>query len=63
MAHAYVVAGDLESGIQTSQTFAVSQYTNPDTVILRHSLFSVEDARKLSDIAHAAPIGEHKIVI
>src|SRR3989338_6853340 len=63
MAHAYVVAGDLESGIQTWKMFVVSKYINPDTVILRHSLFSVEDARKLSDIAHAAPIGEHKIVI
>lgn len=63
MAHAYIISGDAESAIRVSTEFASRTYQNPDVVVLRHTLFSVEDARKLSDVAHAAPLGDQKVVI
>lgn len=37
---------------------------NPDVVVLRYGLFSVEDARKIAEVAAGAPFaGEHKVVI
>ena len=37
---------------------------NPDIVVLRYGLLSVEDARRVSELAAGAPfVGEHKVVI
>lgn len=68
MAHAYVITGGIEEGVAKALAFAENKFGlvgqgNPDVVVLRHNLFSVEDARKLADIAVAAPIGEHKVII
>jgi DNA polymerase III delta prime subunit len=68
MAQAYFIATESEEGIGKAEAFAerelgVSGRDNPDLVVLRYSLFSVEDARKLLDIAVAAPVGERKAVI
>jgi DNA polymerase III delta prime subunit len=67
MAHAYVIEGDVEEGVGRAFDFALESFgikeTDPDLVLLRHGLFSVEDARALSDIAIASPIGHHKVVV
>lgn len=68
MSQAYFITGGSEQGISRAEafaekTFGVSGLANPDLVVLRHNLFSVEDARKLADIAVAAPVGEHKVIV
>ncbi|MEA2701466.1 MAG: polymerase subunit delta [Candidatus Parcubacteria bacterium] len=68
MAHAYYVAGEGEEGIGKAEAFAESEFGirgrgNPDLVLLRHNLFSVDDARRLMDVAVAAPVGDRKVVI
>ena len=69
MAHAYYVAGEAESGVGQAMAFAerelgLSGTNNPDLVVLRYGLFSVEDARKLQEVAFAAPVqGERKAII
>jgi DNA polymerase III delta prime subunit len=68
MAHAYHVTGGSEEGIAKALTFVEREFglsgsRNPDLIVLRHALFTVEDARKLMDIAVAAPVGEHKVII
>lgn len=62
MAHAYYVPGGAEEGIKKAEGFANKNHVDPDLVVLRYNLFSVEDARKLADIAVAAPVGEHKVI-
>lgn len=66
-----------EDGIQVAQAWAREQLGmkmknpstklgagNPDVVVLRYGLFSVEDARRVSELAASAPFaGEHKVVI
>src|SRR6185295_2675943 len=64
MAHAYLIAEEGEKGIEKAKDFAVSAFgligsEDPDLVILRQGLFSVDDARRLADIAYAAPVGEN----
>jgi DNA polymerase III delta prime subunit len=67
--HAYLVAGDIEEGV--SQALAHVEHElglpatgNPDVTVLRHGLFSVDDARKLRALAELAPsVGEHKALI
>lgn len=54
--HAYVVAGEAEGGIQRARAFAANELglmgeTNPDVIVRRYGLFSVENARELADIA------------
>jgi len=66
MAQAYFIVGG-EEEVGHARGFAERELgvdsKSPDAVILRHLHFSVEDARKLCDIAHASPIGRHKAVI
>lgn len=68
MAHAYFIAGESEGGIGKAETFAaetlgVAGRGNPDLAVLRYDLFSVENARRLLDVAVAAPVGERKVII
>ncbi len=68
MAHAYFITCGSEEGIAKAEAFAEREFDisgrgNPDLVVLRHGMFSVEDARKLMDVAVAAPVGEHKAII
>jgi hypothetical protein len=67
--HAYYFAGDSETGVAAALLFAEQERgligtNNPDITIQRFGLFSVEDARKISDIACRAPLnGSQKIII
>jgi DNA polymerase III delta prime subunit len=67
--HAFVIAAEVEEGITVAQKyiekeFGVTLKGNPDVVTLRHGLLSVEDARKVFEIASSAPMsGDKKVVI
>ncbi|MHB8660922.1 MAG: hypothetical protein ACYC75_03260 [Minisyncoccota bacterium] len=67
--HAFVVEAEAEGGIEAVQAWAerelgVKTAGNPDVVVLRYGLFSVEDARRVSELAAGAPFaGSHKVVI
>lgn len=67
--HAFVIEGEAGPGIEVAQAWAVEKLgmkieNNPDIVVLRYGLFSVEDARRVSELAASAPFtGEHKVVI
>lgn len=69
MAHAYFTTGDQEEGITQAARFAEAQLGlarvgDPDLIVLRYGLFTVEDARNLLNTCLGAPAaGEHKAVI
>lgn len=67
--HAFVIEAEAEQGIAVAQEWLVRELgmkvqSNPDVLVLRHGLLSVEDARKIAETAAGAPFsGEHKAVI
>ncbi len=67
--HAFVIEAEDEEGIGVAQQWAerelgMKAIGNPDIVVLRYGLFSVEDARRVADTVAGAPFaGEHKVVI
>lgn len=67
--HAFVIEAEAEEGITAAQAWAERELGmrakgNPDIVVARYGLFSVEDARRVSELAAGAPFaGEHKVVI
>ena len=67
--HAFVIEAEAEEGIAVAQAWAEKELkmdvkANPDVVVLRYGLFSVEDARRVSELAASAPFaGETKVVI
>lgn len=67
--HAYLVTGDIEEGIEAalgeaSRVLGEDTAGNPDVVVLRYGLFSVEDARMFQDAVMRAPVrGTQKVVI
>lgn len=67
--HAFVIEAEAEEGIRAAQAWAerelgVRVKGNPDVVVSQYGLFSVEDARRVSELAAGAPFeGEHKVVI
>ncbi len=75
--HAFVIESEAEEGVVVAQAWAREQLGmkienpstklgagNPDVVVLRYGLFSVEDSRRVSELATSAPfVGEHKVVI
>ena len=67
--HAFVIEAEVEEGIAAAQAWAEKELQmqvkgNPDIAILRYGLFSVEDARRVSELAAGAPFaGEHKVLI
>lgn len=67
--HAFVVEAGAEEGISAALAFLEQEFDmrpdgNPDLVVLRHGLLSVEDARKVTELAAGAPFsGEHKAII
>lgn len=66
---AFVIADEEEQGIKTAeewarQTLKMSAKGNPDIVVLRYGLFSVENARRVTELAAGAPLkGEHRVLI
>jgi hypothetical protein len=69
MAQSYFLTGETEEAIQAAYAFAESELGlvavgNPDVLTLRHSLLSVDDARRLRSLADLAPSkGDQKILI
>lgn len=72
--HAFVIEAEAEEGIGVAQAWAEKElgmkmsntecWTNPDVVVLRYGLFSVEDARNVCESAASAPFaGEYKVLI
>lgn len=67
--HAYFITGESEQGIEQAllhaeQELGLVRENNPDLIVMRHGLFSVEDARKLSDMAQRAAMnGERKAIV
>ena len=67
--HAFVIEAEAEEGIKVAQAWAKRELEmnakgNPDIVILRYGLFSVDEARRACDIASSAPfVGEYKVLI
>ncbi len=65
MAHSYFIAGALEEGISVARTYVEevlgqSAENNPNIVVLRHGLLSVDDARRLRELAELAPSGSDR---
>ena len=67
--HAFVIEAEAERGIETALVWAEKELGmkaqgNPDFVVLRFGLFSVADARRVTELAAGAAFaGEHKVVI
>ena len=66
---AFVIEAEAEAGIQAAQTYAEKELgmqarANPDFVVLNYGLFSVADARRVSEVAaQTGAGGEHKVVV
>ncbi len=66
---AFVIEAEAEQGIEIAQSWVERELKmkikgNPDVVVLRHGLLSVEDARGVVDlVAGAAFKGEYKVII
>lgn len=69
MHHAQVIAGESEAGISTAlatieESLGMKVKANPDVIVLRYGLLTVEDARKIISIAQQGSIGgEHKAIV
>ncbi len=66
--HAYFFEGDLKQGVEASLAFAENEleipaHGNPDVITLRYGLFSVDDARKLTELAYQSPVQGNKKLI
>ena len=67
--HAFVIEAEASKGIEIAQAWAERELNmkmkgNPDIIVLRYGLFSVEDARRVSELAAGAPfVGEYKVLI
>lgn len=67
--HAFVIEVGVEEGIKVAREWVkkelgMSLDNNPDIVVQRYSLLSVEDARKVGEVAAQAPFsGDKKVVI
>lgn len=67
--HAYYFSGEAEEGIKHALAFGermlgLSAKGNPDVIVFRYALFSVEEARKVSSVVHRMPVhGDRKLII
>ncbi|MBI2025553.1 hypothetical protein HYT04_02070 [Candidatus Kaiserbacteria bacterium] len=67
--HAFVIEAGTEEGIGVAQAWAGKELgmkieNNPDVVVLRYGLLSVEDARRVTELAAGAPFsGDTKVII
>ncbi|MDE1919798.1 MAG: hypothetical protein KGH56_03885 [Patescibacteria group bacterium] len=66
---AFFIQAEAERGIEAARAWVkkelgMSLENNPDIVVMRYGLFSVEDARGVAELAAGVPFaGEHKVVI
>ena len=68
MAQTYVVEANLEEGIEQVLTFAetalnMERQGNPDIIVLRHTVCSVEHARKLLTYAYQSGLSGQKLIV
>lgn len=68
MAHAYVVAGDTEQGRETARSFAAKEFSlahdHADYLELSYGQLSVEEARRIGELASSAAVeGEHRVLV
>lgn len=69
MHHAFVIEAGAEEGIAQALTYLKSElrldaHNNPDVVVMRFGLLSVEDARRVAEAAFGAPLrGDAKAII
>lgn len=67
--HAFAVEAGAEQGIAVVQAFlerdlGLVTKANPDVIILRYGLFSVDDARRVNELASGSPLaGKRKAVV
>ena len=67
--HAFVIEAGAEEGIVFAQAWIEKELGmkaegNPDIVVMRYGLLSVDDARRVTELASGAAFaGEHKVVI
>ena len=68
--HAFVIEAEAEEGITAVQAWIEKDLGlktgghNPDIVVLRYGLFSVADARKVTELAAGgAFVGDHKVIV
>ena len=67
--HAYIIAGEQEASVAAATAFLAREYGlalrgNPDLVVRRYSLFSVEDARSLLSFASLTSVtGQTKALV
>ncbi|MDP2651755.1 MAG: hypothetical protein Q8O94_01320 [bacterium] len=67
--HAFVIEAEAEEGIEVAEAWAKKELGmqaqgNPDFVVLRYGLLTVDDARKVFEVAAGAAFtGEHKVII
>lgn len=67
--HAYVVTGEVESSVAITVAYIAKEFglapkADPDLVVRRYGLFSVEDARNLQTFAALSPLkGEVKAIV
>jgi len=67
--HAFVIEAGVEEGIERAEAWAENELgieikANPDVIVLRYGLFSVEDARRVNVVAMQAPLrGKDKVII
>jgi hypothetical protein len=67
--HAFAIEAEGEWGVEAAlgriaQELHIDTKANPDIVILKYGLFSVEDAREVAEVAAQGPIaGEYKVII
>lgn len=67
--HAYVIEAGVEEGVDRALEWVKDELgleakANPDVIVLRYGLFSVADARRVSEIAMQAPLrGKDKVII
>lgn len=67
--HAFVIEAEDDDGISVAHAWVEKELgmklkANPDVAVLRYGLFSVEDARRVTELATGAPFaGEYKVVI
>ena len=67
--HAYLYAGEQEQGIEQALIFGehelgLPRTGNPDVLVYRYGLFSIDDARRISDIAALSSVtGDKKLIV
>ena len=67
--HAFVIEAEAEEGIAAAQAWAEKELgmkaqANPDVIVLKYGLLSVDDARRVSELAAGAAFaGDTKVVI